>query len=650
MTIELLCAGRLGVDLYAEQDGAPLRDVESFARYLGGSAANICVGTARLGLRSAMCSRVGEEELGDFLLATLEREGVDCSLVQVDSQRPSGMVVLALRPSQDFPRVFYYRDSADLATDPTAIDLQLVRDAEALLLTGSFLTTDMLVELSRLLATAVRGGGGRVVLDLDYRPVLFGVVPVGLGNEMTRATESVSTPYRLLLPYCHLVVGTEAEFLAAAGSGDLAEALRVVRRVTEATLVVKQGPRGAIVYEDEIPVDLTTGTSAPGFHVRVRNTVGAGDGFLSGFLSGWLRGLAIEECLRRGNAAGAIVATRAGCTPAMPFAAELERFLALGGLERPDDDPEIARLHRLGSRPPTPDPLCVLAIDHRWQLEELADESGVARSMIAELKQLLGEAFFAVARETDGTGILVDAGYGAGVLERAAGSGVVVMRTTEVARSRPVELVCGEELAAELHRWPAGTVAKVNVYCHPSDAPELRAVQLATLARMTRACRDAGRELLVELQPPGGASYGPGDLAALLAECYAVGVTPEWWKLPPSPAEVWHHLGELVRREDPSCRGLLVLGSTSSPEQLELAFAAAASEESCRGFAVGRALFADAAAEWFRGRCSDEQLVEEVATRYAAAIVSWSQARAAVSPACEEPERAGQKRDEGGGR
>jgi 5-dehydro-2-deoxygluconokinase len=139
--------------------------------------------------------------------------------------------------------------------------------------------------------------------------------------------------------------------------------------------------------------------SVPGFPVEVFNSVGAGDAFMSGFLYGWLREEPLEECLRFGNACGAIVVSRHGCSPAMPTREELEYFLSMP--ERPRrlrDDEWLNHLHRATTRN-DPGELRVLAIDHRWQLEEVADELGVGRENLRELKGLLGRAFRRVAEE-----------------------------------------------------------------------------------------------------------------------------------------------------------------------------------------------------------------------------------------------------------
>ena len=116
--IDLVCFGRINVDLYGEQTGATLSSVQSFAKYVGGSAANICVGSARLGLRLAMLTRVGSDEFGKFLVTSLQREGIDVSHVQFDSERPTAVVALAERQRDDFPRIFFYRDSPDSGRGP----------------------------------------------------------------------------------------------------------------------------------------------------------------------------------------------------------------------------------------------------------------------------------------------------------------------------------------------------------------------------------------------------------------------------------------------------------------------------------------------------------------------------------------------------
>lgn len=629
--IDLLCFGRTGIDLYGEQLGAPLRSMESLAMYVGGSAANTCVGTARLGLSTAMLTRVGDEDLGRFVLSTFQREGVATELVQLDGVRPTGVVALAVRERGGFPRVFLYADSPDLAVDPDLVDLERVRRARAVLLTGTMLSRPLLAELSRRLALEVRQAGGKVAFDADFRPVLWDLVPIGDGANMAARSPVVSQAYRSILPLCDLVVGTEEEIRAIAATDDLAEALELVRSDTAATVVVKAGARGATAYPGPGPIG--EGIEFPGFSVETVNTVGAGDGFMSGFLSRWVREEPLGACLEAGNAGGALVASRHGCMSAMPVAAELTSFLARGGVLRPSEDEELERLHRLGTRRPTPLRLFVLAMDHRWQLEALVDELGVERRRLVGLKRLLADAFLAVAAGRDDCGILVDDTYGAGVLEQMAGGPHWTARPIDAAGSRPLELLTGEEVQAGLHSWPADQVVKVMCYTHPEDPAELTTLQFERLGRLARAARAAGRELLVELQTPAERKYGPGDLRALLTRLYGLGVAPEWWKLPAiAEAELWAEVGAVIEREDPSCRGVLVLGSTAARSELTASFSILAAAPCVRGFAIGRAIFTEPARAWLSGESSDIELVRSVADNYESTISAWSEAEAAARP------------------
>ena len=232
-SIELVCAGRLCVDLYAEQVGADLPDADSFRRYLGGSAGNICVGTARLGIRSAMLARVGDDQNGEYLRRALLQAGADTSMVHTDPDRLTPLVMLAVRASADFPRLFHYAASADLATEPGDIDPAAVAGARAVLVTGSFLAGEPVRATTLRLVELARAAGTRVVLDIDYRPALWGLAPYRGGNTMLVLDDRVTSQIAEVLASCDLVVGTREELCIAGGAADLATALRNVRARTD---------------------------------------------------------------------------------------------------------------------------------------------------------------------------------------------------------------------------------------------------------------------------------------------------------------------------------------------------------------------------------------------------------------------------------
>lgn len=623
-TLDLVCIGRTCVDLYAEQEGAKLEDVQSFRKYVGGSATNIAFNTARLGVKSAMLTRVGEEPLGRFVRQSLADNGVDVSHVTFDPEHLTPYVLLAIRDIDDFPRIFAYGDAADMALEESDVDPGFIASSKALLVTGTPLSRPGSRAASFKALKAAKEAGTSVVFDLDYRPVFWGVASHEQGGEMFVASEEVTEGYKSVLPECDLVVGTEEEIRIAGGSTDTREALLGIREISGATIVLKVGAMGAIVFPEEIPDDLEDGVRVPGFPVEVFNSVGAGDAFMSGFLAGWLREEPLEECLRLGNACGAIVVSRHGCSPAMPTPEELEYFLNLP--ERPRrlrDDEWLEHLHWATTRR-EPGELHVLAIDHRWQLEEVTDELGVDRERLRELKVLLARAFLKVAEGDRSAGVLIDDIYGDKALEELTGSGVWVSRAVEVAKSRPVEFVGGPNPAATLRTWPEEHVVKCNLYMHPNDDVETRDLQEQRVFQLHDACIKNDRRLLLEVQPTRGTSYDENSMVELLERFYEIGVRPDWWKLPPNrEPQVWKRIGDVVRENDPYCAGVLVLGQGLEEEKLGELFAATASEPFCNGFAVGRSIYGGHARRWLAGEIDDEKLMSSVAEGYGRMNALW---------------------------
>ena len=624
-SFELACMGRAAVDLYGEQVGAPLEDTASFARYLGGSPANTAVGAARLGLRVAMITRVGDEQNGRFVRATLEREGVEVSQVSTDPRRLTALVFLAIRGPGDFPHVFYRDNCADMALAEAHLDSAFLARCRALLVSGTHLSAERPRAACERAAREVRAAGGRVILDIDYRPVLWGLARPADGAD--RATPSAEAERRIaaFLPLCDLVVGTEEEFAVAGAASDVIAALRKVRAATAALLVVKLGPRGCTAFAGAIPDSLEAGHHMPGFPVEVFNVLGAGDGFMAGFLRGWLRNEPLERCGRLANACGALVVSRHGCAPAMPSAEELQHFLDHGSAgPRVREDAAIEHLHRATTRRHVATPLLVLAFDHRSQFEAMAAARGAERARIVQFKSLVAEAFQRVSLGRTGTGAIVDDRYGEEILSRLTARGYWIARPVEKPGAIPLAFDAGDNVGLAMRTWPTEHVAKCLVAFHPDDAAELQALQLARIETLAQACAATGRELLLEVVPPAGTYADPTVIARALEAIYRRGVKPDWWKLPPqTQAAAWRRIGEVIERFDPHCRGVLVLGLEAAAERLRESFAAASQSPWVRGFAVGRSIFAPAAEAWLAGEWTDAQAVDDIAARYEEVIAIW---------------------------
>lgn len=631
---DLICLGRLAVDLYAQQPGARLEDASSFAKYLGGSSANVAFGTARLGLRTAMLSRVGDDHMGRFLRETLQREGCDTAQVRTDRERLTALVLLGIEDRDTFPLIFYRENCADMALCADDVDEAFIASSRALAITGTHLSTPGVHAASTKALEIARRHGVRTVLDIDYRPVLWGLTGRADGQTRFIADAGVTAHLQAVLPRFDLVVGTEEEFQIAGGDTDLLAALRAVRAATAATLVVKRGAFGCSVFEGAIPAGLDQAPSYAGTRVEVLNVLGAGDAFLSGFLYGWLRGEDIARSCAYANACGALVVSRHGCAPAMPSRAELDYFLDRGErLPRPDTDRELAHLHRASVPRRAWNDLHVFAFDHRSQFYELARECGADEARLPRLKQLLVEAVAHTEQELGlhgRVGVLIDQRYGQDALNAATGRGWWIGSPVEMPGSNPLEFEYGRSVGSQLQRWPAEHVVKCLVPFDPDGEAEPRLEQETQLRTLYDAVLRSGHELLLEVIPPSNprATGTPGErVLRAMKRIYNLGLRPEWWKLAPLPAPDWAAIDALIAERDPYCRGVVLLGLNAPFAELAEGFRAAARSASCRGFAVGRSLFLGPARAWLLGDIDDAALVTDAARQFAELAELWRQAR-----------------------
>ena len=626
-TLDLITLGRAAVDLYGEQIGGRLEDMASFAKYLGGSPANIAVGAARLGLKAGMITRVGDDHMGRFVREQLAAEGVDVSQVKTDPARLTALVVLGIQDPETFPLIFYRENCADMALEAADIDAPFVGQAQALVVTGTHFSTPQVDAASRAAIAAARAAGTKVALDIDYRPVLWGLTGRGDGATRYVASASVSEHLQSIVPLCDLVVGTEEEIHIAGGSTDTLAALGWIRERTAAVIVVKCGSAGATIFDRAIPETLAGAIDCPGFPVEVFNVLGAGDGFMAGLLAAWLRGENWQEAGRLANACGALVVARHGCAPAMPTRIELDAFLARAGeIQAPRADRELAHLHRLTTRRVERPEVLALAFDHRRQFEDLAQRHAQGADRIRHFKRLIAEAIVELHDEVDGLGGIADERYGRAALDRLTGSGLWLARPVELPGSRPLAFEDAAGPAISLRAWPAEHVAKCLAVYDASDAAPLRDQQEAALVALQEAAVFTGHEWLLELIPPD--ARGSGDIAASMQRLYSIGLRPDWWKLPPSrDKQIWRRIGDVIRANDPYSRGVMILGLESSNTQLAEAFAAAADEPMVRGFAVGRAIFWKVAERWFAGEISDAASVSEIAATFRRVTSLWRSAR-----------------------
>jgi 5-dehydro-2-deoxygluconokinase len=627
--LDVITIGRCSVDLYGQQIGSRLEDVTSFAKSIGGCPSNIAIGTARLGLRSGVITRVGDEQMGRFVKEQMAREGVALDGIATDPQRLTSLVLLSVENDKTFPLIFYRDNCADGALSEDDIDEDFVMSSSSVLVTGTHFAKPHTDAAQRKAMRIAKAHGAKVILDIDYRPNLWGLAGHAAGEERYIKSDKVSEHLKSILADCDLVVGTEEEVHIAAGSEDTLEALRIIRALSDAVIVLKRGPMGCVVYPGDIPDALDKGIVGTGFPIEVYNVLGAGDSFMSGFLRGWLRGEDHATSATWANACGAFAVSRLLCSPEIPTWEELQFFLTHGSPHKAlRKDEAINHVHWATTRRAQPDRLLALAIDHRMQMEKMADDAGAPRERLNTFKRLAIAAIARVSKGEPGFGTLLDDVYGREAMFDAAKLGLWVGRPLEQPGSRPLRFEFTQDVGARLVEWPVTHTIKCLSFYHPDDPAELKAEQSQKLRTLYEAARKVGRELLIEII---AGKHGPLDdttIARALDEHYALGIKPDWWKLEPqASSRAWQNISAVITKHDPWCRGVVLLGLDAPEEELARGFAAAAEQPAVKGFAVGRTIFSSAAQKWLRGQMTDEAATADMAERFASLVAIWNGVR-----------------------
>ena len=627
--LDVITIGRSSVDLYGQQIGTRLEDVGSFAKSVGGCPTNIAVGTARLGLKSALITRVGDEQMGRFIREQLVREGVDVTGVATDPERLTALVLLSVEAEGVSPMIFYRPDCADMALSEDNIDEAFIASSRAVVVTGTHFSRPHSEAAQKKAIRLAKAHGGKVVFDIDYRPNLWGLAGHDAGFSRYVASDVVSQKYQSVLADCDLIVGTEEEILIASGQADLLSALKAIRSLSSGTIVLKRGPMGCIVYDGPIPDNLEDGIVGKGFPIEVYNVLGAGDAFMSGFLRGWLAGEPHATSATWANACGAMAVSRLLCAPEYPSWIELNHFLTQGSTERAlRKDAELNHIHWATNRRRAIPSLFALAIDHRSQLEDMANGDAAQLARIPAFKVLAVEAAAKVANGRDGFGMLLDDKYGREALYAAgAQRDFWIGRPIELPGSRPLQFEFSQDLGSRLIDWPVDHCIKVLCFYRPDDPAELRQVQIEKLRTAYEAARKVGRDLLVEIIAGKHGPLADDTVAQALTQVYDAGIKPDWWKLEPqaNPA-AWAAIDAVIEARDPYCHGVVLLGLDAKMTELKAGFAVAKAARTVRGFAVGRSIFGHAAHEWLGGRMSDAEAVEEMARRFAWLVQVWEEA------------------------
>ena len=329
---DVIAMGRSSIDLYSNDIGVPFVDITSFASYVGGCPTNISVGTRRLGLRSALLTAVGDDQVGEFILHFLHNEGVETRFIPHKQGRRSSAVVLGIEPPDRFPLTYYRDNCADIELTIDDVLAAPIAGSHALLISGTGLSKEPSRSATLFAAETAHREGKKVMLDIDFRPDqwhdprAFGVtlrsalrlVDVVVGTEDEINAVMLTDPSQISL--------THSQVSDARVSGDINAAIRALLDLGPRVLAHKRGAAGSTVHL-VLNGDVVTQIEAPGFPVKVENILGAGDAFASGFLYGLVNEWDWYKAARLANACGAILVTKHGCANFMPTYEEVMTFI-----------------------------------------------------------------------------------------------------------------------------------------------------------------------------------------------------------------------------------------------------------------------------------------------------------------------------------
>ena len=341
---EVACVGRIVLDIYGNQLGNHIPDMHSYTTYIGGSSANIAVGLARLGVKTTFISKVGSDNVGNFLRKRLIQEQVNVSQLQNDYEKQTGLCILSIYKPNDHPRDIFAQDSASFNHHIKDIDLSKLKNLKIIIINGSHFAKKNTRKVCEKIINFSIKNNIKLIMDVDYRPALWGLISASQGNTMYVKSKNVTKILQKYIKYFNYVVGTNDEINILGGSRQVVQSLSKIFKVIKNGVVVhKLGKQGCRIY------DLNSNNNkiikVKSFKSTVVNAQGAGDSFLSGFVKGLISNLPFDKCGLIANACGAITVSRHACSDSSPSLEEINFYLSSKNKQATIRNPKFLHLH-----------------------------------------------------------------------------------------------------------------------------------------------------------------------------------------------------------------------------------------------------------------------------------------------------------------
>ncbi|WP_047152671.1 5-dehydro-2-deoxygluconokinase [Aneurinibacillus tyrosinisolvens] len=314
--VDFIAVGRLCIDLNANEINRPMEETITFTKYVGGSPANITIGLSRLGKKTGFIGRVADDQMGRFIVNYLQKNQIDTSNVITDkSGSVTGLAFTEIKSPTDCSILMYRDNVADLKLEPGDVSEEYIKQAKAMLISGTALAQSPSREAVFLALDYARKHGVVVFFDIDYRPYTWA------------SPEETATYYNLAAEKCDVIIGTREEFDMMecfennADHDDYFTAKKWFDYHAK-IVVIKHGKDGSIAYTKE--GEIFKGTTFP---ANVVKTFGAGDSYAAGFIHGLMDGWDISKSMEYGAAAASIVISSHSCSDAMPTVEQVDNYI-----------------------------------------------------------------------------------------------------------------------------------------------------------------------------------------------------------------------------------------------------------------------------------------------------------------------------------
>ncbi|WP_172255719.1 5-dehydro-2-deoxygluconokinase [Saccharibacillus deserti] len=313
-TFDLIAIGRACIDLNATEYNRPMEETMTFTKYVGGSPANIAIGSAKLGLRAGFIGKLADDQHGRFIRSYMEKAGIDVSGMVVDTEgRKTGLAFTEIKSPEECSILMYRDDVADLYLRADEVREDYIKQSGMLIVSGTALAKSPSREAVLKAIRLAKKNDVKVVFELDYRPYTW------------KSAEETSVYYSLVAEQSDIVIGTRDEYdmMENAEGGSNGQTTAYLFAHSAQTVVIKHGVEGSCAYTRE-----GGAFRAHAYRTNVLKTFGAGDSYASAFLYALVTGKDLETALKYGSASASIVVSRHSSSDAMPGVEEIEALIA----------------------------------------------------------------------------------------------------------------------------------------------------------------------------------------------------------------------------------------------------------------------------------------------------------------------------------